>query len=358
MAIDLSNYENIGDAVQILEQSEKVSTLVRDGLESTWNSIFTSVFYKNVAHIGAIFAILLIGFAGVQYLRYLTSPNQSVPTFKALVLPILVLILLGTPADRGVLFGEVTLGLYHIQNGISELILVAMSDEFKGKIISEAGTKSAVQMIASQAIKNCSVIQEQKKRNNCLSGALDQIETLLKPYYSNPPPPFGKPGWARTLYNNMRLKIQKVKGGIHFSDIFRWSFIGDSVNNIFQAGTMGSLLAVGFTFQVLLEIISLAIASFGPLYLGLSLFPLGNNPPIFDWLGQLYSIGLIKLYYAIIIAFSAQIAIVTPFIIPQFFPLMAGLFAPVAAVVIVMKGGLGLLTLPGEIAVFLLQVKR
>jgi hypothetical protein len=316
-----------------------MSSLVRAGLDNLWEKAIHSPFYHLVTTIGCIIAVLFIGLFAAKWLKTATEHGMSLGAFQELLFPILVVILLSQNSGNTTLFGQYTQTTWEITAGISDLIISSLRDEIlnSASVVTEAGVKGAAQMIANDAIKECSTITEKEPRSQCFDNAYNQVFSLLDPYKDKP--------WTRELAQELKAKIAAAWG----PDFSNWNWvprvvtpIGGMVNSSFITTAMGALLVAGTAWQWCLEMTAILTAVMGPIFLGASLLPI-DDKPIFDWLSSFLGIGIARLSYNILIALTATTIIDsninTP---PMILPIIAGFFGIGISLYMGLKGGVAI----------------
>ncbi|WP_250126332.1 hypothetical protein [Chroococcidiopsis sp. CCMEE 29] len=323
-------------ASDILQSNAEVSKAVSDSLSQTWKTTIEGPLYAEVAAIGAAIAVLCIGLWAANWLRATLDSEIPPRAFTELVVPILIVMLLGNPANRGTFFGQVTLGLHNGMNGVSNQILEKLSQDFSKDVVDRAGVKVSAQAIAADALKQCAQEKDENTRNACFNNADKKLQDLLSPYQNEK--------WAQELYWHLRDQIAAAQGsGYGNSDFIARLFGGLStaINPITTQAAMGLLMIVGAAFVWFVQIAQLLTAILGPLFLGASLLPVPGKPIVL-WLTGFLGLGLADLAYKIVVALAAITVLNSGSSDPLIFPLIAGIFGPILALGMASGGGLAL----------------
>jgi hypothetical protein len=327
----------VAAASDILLNNADVSKAVFDSFSQTWKTTIEGPLYAEVAAIGAAIGVICIGLWTAHWLRATLDSEIPGRAFTELVVPVLIVILLGSPANRGTFFGQITLGLHTGMNGVSSQILVKLNQNLANNVISQAGAKNDAQAIAADALKQCAYEKDQETRDTCFNNASKTIHDLLFPHRGEE--------WARVLVQELDAQIAAAQGdGYANSDFFVRLFggLGSAINPVTTTAAMGLLMLIGAGFQWFLEITALLTAIIGPLCLGASLLPIPGKPIIL-WLTSFLGLGLAKLSYNIVVALAAITVLnAGPNSSPMIFPLIAGIFGPILALGMASGGGLAL----------------
>lgn len=321
-------------ASDILQNNAEVSKAVQDSLSQTWKTTIGGPLYAEIAAIGAAIAVLCIGLWAANWLRATLDSEIPPRAFTELVVPILIVMLLGNPVNRGTFFGQVTLGLHEGMNGVSNQILEKLSQDFSQDVVDRAGVKIGAQAIAADALKLCAQEKDETTRNACFNNADKKVQDLLSPYQNEK--------WAQELYWQLRDQIAAAQGsGYGNSDFVARLFggLGAVVNPMMTQAAMGWLMIVGAGFVWFIQHAQLLTALMGPLFLGASLLPIPGKPIVL-WLTGFLGLGLADLSYKILIALVAITVLNSGPSDPMIFPLIAGVFGWLFALGMAGGGGL------------------
>ena len=321
---------------EFIERNRNLSELLANSFDEVWDDAIGSQLFIHIAAIGAIIAALALASFGYQWLEYQLGERGYLDWSK-IVLPFFLVFLLANPQDQDIFLGKVLLAFRDIGNGVSTEILNLLVEDFT---VSEAAEVAAIQTtmrtITAQALRDCAVISDTQMRNDCFTDATRQISQIVAQN--------SQKSWAAEMGREMLGQIQDAMGKDYathqfFSRLFEG--FGTSFQSMNNFVVPILFLSIGYAFYWVLELISILTALTSPLFLGMSLYSIGHKP-VFTSMSLLWGIWLAKLSYSIVIGFTGLVMSKNPSSSTLLFPLMAGLFGPLMALIIAGGGGLSL----------------
>lgn len=290
-----------------------------------WQDLISnnSEIYKTVVAISLLIAVVLVSFWSIGWYLEIVNNGISTNVINQMVYPVVVILMLSV--NNGALLANTSLMFRDISNGLNDKVLDMTRN---GISLRNAIQVTNVDQSLMEALNvTTAVCQEQPEedldengdkifpRDNCIKQKQQEAIAAAEKYRKD---------------NNLPNKNSEwniLKG------------VGEFANSAVQVALRLILSGVAAAFQYVIEISFLMNAYIGPLFLVLSLLPLGAKP-IYAWLSGWFALGLLMISYSIIVGISASSIVNTDSSNPLVHQLMAGIFSPILAVAIATGGGL------------------
>ncbi|MEM7770780.1 MAG: hypothetical protein AAF327_09735 [Cyanobacteria bacterium P01_A01_bin.37] len=295
------------------------SIAVSETWDGLWKTALEGPLYEIIANLGAVVAVIAIGFFVVDFARsWMDGHNLSQLATKALV-PFLIVILL---SNGGTLLAEISMGLRDSINTVNNQILLSVGEIDFEATLSEMADYSSVKNEIETLRSQCDVFIDEEKMQACLDSTTEASERLLNAFESGR----GRNASSRrpemlqeqievnsqnpfTLATTASASLAAASGISGIAGTV--NLLGSAGRGLFRLGRGGLLFTietvlVGFqiAFQHIVEMSMLLTALLGPIVIAASIFPIGNTP-LFGWITGFLSVGMVKLSYNIIIGFVA-----------------------------------------------------
>lgn len=316
------------DAITILDGALNGSQIVVQSFDSDWQQLIagSSPVYAAIISVCLSASAILVGFWSIGWMKTITAYGIDWKTIEEMTWPTIVVLLLAV--NQGALLANTSLVFRGISNYMNDRVLDVTRD---GVTLREAIREVNFDRAFSQAIKvklqQCEQLpnittdpetgETSSPREKCQKGEIEAARRAASEY--------------RT-----KNQIPAYKGTWNPAEL-----VGQVLNSAVQGLLYIMLSGLEAGFQYLLQMSFLLAAYTGPIFVSLSLLPLGTKP-IYGWLSGWLALGLIMISYSIIVGMAASSIVNANSSNPLFFPLITGLLSPILAVGIGAGGGLAL----------------
>jgi hypothetical protein len=292
-------------------------------IQKLWKLAMEGSLYGLVSSIGGAIAIFAVGFWCVKFYQALEE-GTSKSVANQLIYPVILVMLL---ANGGSNMSKLTLTTRDIMNNVNSMVNQVISSEVSIKSASIALSNNFwVSLYVDSSYKACASSPYPDRIVSCLNGAKIQADALV----GAQSPGVGNSAEFQTQLDKWK-NAQMASNAKKANDVSNLALQNSSPTNG-TPGTnpsttpkpvstsvldedyytnQGQLDAVvstimsfrkGFTY--IIEIMMLITALIGPIFLGLSLFPVGTKPLI-AWGTSFLSLGFCKICYSLISGLSS-----------------------------------------------------
>lgn len=329
------------NSAEFLEKNRVLNKILTSSFDGVWTQSINSNLFVRISFYGAVFALCALAIFAYQWLEYELGRRGSLD-WATIIIPVFLIILLAKPSGGGtILLGKALIGFREIANSAStELLNLVEKDMTTSKAASVAAAQTSLKIIAANALQNCAPMEEQDLRNDCFLMAEEQIIFVVEQN--------GYASWATEIGRELVANIQDAMGTDYATHRFWGRLFGglgstaSSVTNSFGVPVL--FLSMGYGFYWMVELGALLSALTSPLFLGISLFSIGHKPFLI-YLSLFSGIWFAKFCYSIVIGFTGLVMSLNPLTPAIFFPLIAGFFGPLIALVMAGGGGLALFSI-------------
>lgn len=308
--------------------------------DKQWETIFSGSLYAALVGVGSVFALGTLLFFMVQVGRQMIDGDisKALPDF---IWPILVITLL---ADNGVLLASGTQGIRGFIYEVNQQFLETTAlDTNIREAFKDASAMGATEARLGSFVKPCQELTGQKQIE-----CLKEAEAKIDDYVSKLQKDKGiknKANWrvVQRVKRSLSDAIQTAQApeaslGEKAKEFLFADPLSALVGSAQQAMIRGFLLSVQLAFQTLIEVALLLTALLGPLAVGGSLLPVGGKS-IYAWLTALFSLGIAKLSFNIIVGITATVIVNAPETDAMVFPVFSAILAPILALGLAGGGG-------------------
>lgn len=327
-----------------INASNNLSSLIRGSFESAWPLWLGSGLYKQIGTLGLSVAI---PFAGIWAYKWLFQEGSYISHSgrRDLALLLLVLVLIGSPTQRGSLLGQLTHGVHRVSYSINDTILQGVNQIVgSSDVVTEVGAQNAARTVVELAIERCGAIEDKKSREGCYDSAEGQMKAIIDSWVGGP---FSTPAWTTQLYNELFQRLQVARAQTSTRSSFFLGNAGKELSGITaklaSSIAMGFLMATGTAFLLVLEIVSLGTALIGPFAVGASLIPVGGRPFV-GWATGFLALAIARLTYGLVITIMAFLFYtgIGGLLSTAVIPIVVGFLGPLIAVAAATGGGLAI----------------
>ena len=301
----LGGSDFVGDS---LRSSKDISA----AWQLNWKIIFEkpSGLYQSLNYFATLIAVGAFLFFVVVWTREMITTGL-LPSFDRLMWVILVMLLLW---QNGFWLSKLTLGIHKMIEEESQKILSIQMGELKmgdalQDVVLTADAKNTIRVLYGECQSKTGQAQI-----DCFNKATDQAQVIIDQY---------EKGWGKGTLNGLRrwfdsvVKIRedlKKKAGepeaVANADPFVLLHAGiiATTDTAQQAAARQTLKGWQWAFANLLEASLLLTALTGPAAIAGSLLPIGTRP-IWAWLTGMFSLGMAKIYYNIVVGLIATVIV-------------------------------------------------
>ncbi len=311
----------------IISSAHESSKLIVNLFNSSWVELANgkSVIFSATCQVALLFAASIVIFWGLGWYSEIVNRGFTIKTVDELIYPILVALMLGV--NNGALLADTSLLFRGISNFMNDKILLVTLNNINIKeAIREVNMNGEFQRVLGEKVKQCETLSDTDKNgkdttphSDCITRAIAEVKQAATQYQQ-------KTGL-------LNIKIETDVGKI----------IGTAIN---AAGS--TVLLILFTtleagFQFFIQISFLLNAYIAPVFVALSLLPLGSKP-IYAWLSGWLALGLTQVSYTIVVGMAASTIINADTSNPLLLPLMEGVLSPILALAMGAGGGMAIFT--------------
>jgi hypothetical protein len=335
-----------------------------------WGYALNGSLYKMSCGLGLFAAVFGVGFWSLKFYRALQE-GTLLPVVNEVVWPLLVVLLL---ANGGATMRGVTFGAKDIVNNINRSMHRVVDLDVSYQKAFQVLARSSVDGYLMQSLySSCEANIDQTKLAECLAtgqalmdarlnGRFSSILNSTKPELTAAVNNINKSQKDEFNQKLARAKKPTDKGSVaeaagtatpnNLSQVFNASRIVNGRNPgdlTFQK----SALAFRKAFMYLLEIFMLVLALVAPIFVGLSMFPVGTKPLV-SWATLFLAAGFCKICYTLVAGLSAVAMVLTENTDMFIFGIIVGGLAPILSVTITsilagsFSGAIGAIAYPAQ----------
>lgn len=318
--------QGVTDAPAILQGAENGSKLAVQSFNADWQDLVngTSPVYLAIVRFCVVGCGMLIAFWAIGWMREVTTNGLSWRIVDQLTWPVIVILMLSL--GHGALLANTSLLFRGVSNYMNNQLLDITRN---GVTLREAIRETSMEQALSQALKT--------KFQQCagLSGVHTDPNTGAKTSQRTDCESREAAAAQQTAEDyRTRNQLPAYK--------FTWDpreLVGQVLNSAVQGLLYLIFSGLEAAFQYLVQLSFLLAAYTGPVFVSLSLLPVGSKP-IYGWLSGWLSLGLVLNSYSIIVGIAASSIVNAQQTNPLFLPLIEGVLSPLLALGIGAGGGL------------------
>jgi hypothetical protein len=278
-------------------------------LNQLWDIAMQGNLYRLTSSIGLLIAVLAVGFWCVKFYQALEEGGLK-PAVNEMIFPIILIIFLSN-GGRGL--SEATSSVRDIMNNVNQSV---------NKVIdSEVSLETAIKVLGDTSLTRaaidftyaiCNANLDEEKFDTCMSEAIKVGNAVVARRTSSWPTGGGTKmrdalkKWQKSLEDltkNRATTPQAAQKDLSLS-IGSAGFKKDGSLNATAQELERIALSFRGSFLYIVETMMLITGLVGPIFLGLSLFPVGTKPLI-AWGTSFLSLGFCKICFSLISGLSA-----------------------------------------------------
>jgi hypothetical protein len=349
--------KTIDGITQVLFSKPNVSPdSVPGALDTLWNIAMDGTMFQIVCRLGLFIAVVGVGFWCVKFYKTLDEGGLR-PAINDLVFPVLLVVLL---SNGGKNMKDFTNLARDTMNGFDRSINTIIDSEVSlsaaRKVLAYADIATTV---VDMSVSQCRSITELEKLNTCIlakkSSANLQLNALEGRYFDIA---------SVTTGNSAEWQNQVAKWKKHVKDYSENSFDLSKVIQVAESEKITDIskitgiddtkelrriiLSFRGSFLYIIEVMMLITGLIGPIFVALSMFPVGTKPMI-AWGTSFLSLGFCKICFSLISGLSSLAMVYSdPDNVDMLVAaIVLGLLAPVLAFSIASGSGISALTTIG-----------
>jgi len=310
----------------IISSAHESSKFVVELFNNNWVELGNgnSYIFKATCQVALLFAASTVIFWGIGWYNEVVNRGYTTRTIDELVYPILVSLML--VLNNGALLADTCLFFRGVSNYMNDkILLVTLNGINLREAIRETNMSLQFQQVLGEKVKQCQTLSAvstnsgTSPQSDCVTRAINDVKQAATSYKQD------------TGILNIKIETDLRK------------IVGNAVN-----GAASAILLVLFTtleagFQFLIQIAFLLNAYIAPIFVGLSLLPLGTKP-IYAWLSGWLALGLTQVSYTIVVGMAATSIINAESSNFLLLPLMEGVLSPILALAMGAGGGMAIFT--------------
>ena len=317
-----ATYSNSSEAARnLLKYSTTIQAEVEQAVDNLWDKTFTGGIYSSICNLGVAFAVCALIFFGIDLAKKWFDEEDPFESAQKIMISLVLLLLLAKGGSLSIVVAKGLKGIVNqstraiMENAHSEL---SLQDAYQQVIYNQVAKEQVANLI-----KQCEAITAPDLKANCLKESAQTAQKIAETVKSNS---------VNTFLND--LKDNPIKTA--------YNLAAAPAANMFQTMLIGGLIGLGSGIQLIAEVSLLFTGLINPLPIGLSLFP-SRVKPIYAWLIGFFSVGLFKLYYNIIVGFTAVLILQSQWFGDIAFAWIVGILSPILAGCLAAGGGIAVM---------------
>jgi hypothetical protein len=313
-------------ASKIVSDGKFAQQMAIEAVEQLWKDIIApnAPLWDALVKLSIFFALGTLALFMVQWAQeFINEDNPR--SFSEIIWPLIVVVLL---SNGGATLADGVLALRSIFHQLNTEILSSVGSGLELQEAYKAVHADATaETMARTTISRCSAEINPDKRAGCMQRAISEARSIADQL-----PGDDKNMFERFLSLNTLVELP-----------------GNAVSLLLR----GWLFALGYAFQLTVEIVLLLTGLLAPLAVGGTLFPIGTKA-LLTWAVGFFSVAMVKICYNLVVGLVATLILNAGASEPLFFAFIVGLLAPILSMVLAAGGGISILrglTSTGSVAV-------
>jgi hypothetical protein len=335
---------NSNAAKDIIEQNQSVGREIQIATQQVWPDVLQGPLFLSICNVAAIlFALsfLVLLFRWVRG-RLHDKVETAANTIETLMAVALIVLLFGTPVNRGRLLGTIALQSHAVIDGGSNFVVKNLSSTVQGDVIAQASAKASIEAEFPQSIESCLGIDDVKKRDFCLLRVDDKVKGDLQAFRGN--------GWSEELYNRYHNYIQTRISKDSKDDFDPLNTVGSVVQSAVGAigggvaylVIRGVLISFGSAFLMILQYAGILTALVSPFFIAAAFYASAYQP-ILMWAVCFFGLGFVNLLYKIVLGLVSLTVLKSPPSDPLIFPMIISIGSIPLSIWLTRAGGIAIL---------------
>jgi hypothetical protein len=276
-------------------------------LNDLWNIAMQGNLYRLTSSIGLLIAVLAVGFWCVKFYQALEEGGLK-PAVNEMIFPIILIIFL---SNGGKGLSEATSSVRDIMNNVNQSVNKVIDSEVSLETaIKVLGDTSLTRAAIDFSYAVCNAIVDVQKFDTCINAAIQTGNAVVTGRTSSWPTGGGTKmrdalkKWQKSLEDLTKNRATTPEAAQKIINIGNADFKKDGSLNATAQELERIALSFRGSFLYIVETMMLITGLVGPIFLGLSLFPVGTKPLI-AWGTSFLSLGFCKICFSLISGLSA-----------------------------------------------------
>jgi hypothetical protein len=320
-------------------------------LNKLWTIAMEGSMYKMVCLLGTLLAVFAVGFWCVKLYKTLDEGGLR-PAVNEIVFPIILVAML---SNNGKNMKELTLGTRDAMNSFNATLNKAIDAEVNLKAATDVLSffDAAISFTDNQ-VKSCQSETEAQKFQDCMTKNAASTQVFNTGLSSLWPSTNNGAKWQKEIndWKDYTANYTKNRFNTDTLDLMRGGNIMSKMTDIknirrFEdtADLRGVILSFRGAFLYIIEVMMLVTALVGPVFLALSMFPVGTKP-LLTWGVSFLTLGFCKICFSLISGLSSLAMVLSgPKNVDMLVTsIVLGLLAPALAISVASGSGLATLS--------------
>ncbi|MBD2303388.1 hypothetical protein H6G80_33700 [Nostoc sp. FACHB-87] len=314
----------------VVKGAEDGARLALNAFKQDWVDFAAgqSPVYLAIVAVSMLIAVVLVAFWSLGWYRQISDEGFSTNVVSEMVFPLLVILML---SNNGAMTTTLAVGLNNTTIHLNSKILsitkngVTLRNAIRIVNADQSFVLAAQTKIASCDTLPTSKIDAQQNTTNPRQECIDRETKKAE---------------------EQAIKIRQQRGLNGSAGSVRWNPLdatGEIVNNAIQGVVFVILSGLSLGFAYIVQLSFLLVAHVAPIFLVLSLLPVGAKP-IYAWLAGWLGLTLVLVSNSIIVGIVASSIVNVPSTNPLLTQLVQAVFSPLLAVAIGIGGGMSVFT--------------
>ncbi|MBW4558728.1 MAG: hypothetical protein KME59_22920 [Trichormus sp. ATA11-4-KO1] len=336
--------QNTGTTIsgEIVEAAINGSDMIVKSFEQDWQDLATgqSPVYLAVVSVAMLIAVVLVSFWSLGWYSQFSEEGFSSGVANEMIFPLLVILML---SNNGIMLSNTTLGLRNVTVDLNSRILSITRNGVNLKdAIRIVNLDQGFVLATRTAITKCDKLEisgfdtqgnPTKPRQECIDETIQQARKEAQEIRQKKGLGSGSGSW----------KPQEI--------------VGELINNVVQGFSFLVFSGLSAGFQYIVQLSFLLTAYVAPIFLVLSLLPVGAKP-IYAWISGWLGLTLILVSYSIIVGVAASAIVNAPSTNPLLMQLIQAILSPLLAVAIGTGTGMAVFTAFSSSVKFAVGLRR
>ena len=315
------------DASTIVDGALNGSRLVVSSFNQDWQDFANgnSAVYTAIVAVCLLAAVVMVAFWSIGWYAEIVNYGFTTNVVNEMIYPLIVALMLGV--SHGALLADTSLMFRGVSNYMNDKVLdITRNGVTLREAIRDTNMNQAFQISVRAKIEQCQQETESitDTNGNVTYPRRDCITRETQD--------------AKKQADNYREKNQLSSTPNSWNPL---DVAGEAFNSAVQGLAFIIFSGLEAGFQFVLQVSFLLNAYIGPIFLVLSLLPLGAKP-VYAWLSGWLALALTLVSYSIIVGIAASSIVNAPATNPLFLQLIEALLSPILAVAIGVGGGMAL----------------
>jgi hypothetical protein len=328
---------------------------IPSSLNKLWAIAMDGSMYRTICFLGMLIAVFAVGFWCVKFYKTIDEGGLK-PAATEMIFPLILVVML---SNNGKNMKDLTLGARDAMNGFNVTLNKVVDAEVSLRSATDVLRNfDTIISFADSQVKSCQSETEYQRFEQCMAIKGAQVQTVSKGLERLWPSSGAGSGngakWQQEIQDWKDYTANYTKNRFNTStlDVMKGGNILNKITDIGKVRTFKDttdlravILSFRGSFLYIVEVMMLVTALVGPVFLALSLFPVGTKP-LLTWGVSFLTLGFCKICFSLISGLSSLAMVLSgPNNVDMLVTsIVLGLLAPVLAVSVASGSGLATLS--------------